>query len=44
MIEAFHQLRNRAGKRQVTKNNIGVTQNIGGSGATSVINVYRRGD
>ncbi|MHA1243475.1 MAG: thiolase domain-containing protein [Candidatus Heimdallarchaeota archaeon] len=44
VIEAFHQLRNEAGKRQVTKNNIGVTQNIGGSGATSVINVYRRGD
>lgn len=44
VIEAFHQLRNEAGKRQVTKNNIGVTQNIGGSGATSVVNVFRRGD
>ncbi len=44
VIEAFHQLRNEAGKRQVTKNDIGVTQNIGGSGATSVINVYKRGD
>ncbi|MBN1331156.1 MAG: thiolase domain-containing protein [Candidatus Heimdallarchaeota archaeon] len=41
-IEIFHQLRNEAGKRQVTKNNIGVTQNIGGSGATCVVNVYSR--
>ncbi|MHA1221158.1 MAG: thiolase C-terminal domain-containing protein, partial [Candidatus Heimdallarchaeota archaeon] len=41
-IEMFHQLRNEAGKRQVTKNNIGVTQNIGGSGATCVVNVYTR--
>lgn len=44
VIEMFHQLRNEAGKRQVTKNNIGVTQNIGGSGATCVINVFSRSD
>ena len=43
VIEMFHQLRNEAGRRQVTKNDIGMTQNIGGSGATSVINIYRRG-
>jgi len=44
VIEVFHQLRNESGKRQVTKNDIGVTHNIGGSGATSVVNVYRRGN
>lgn len=44
VIEMFHQLRNEAGKRQVAKNNIGVTHNIGGSGATSVVNVFTRGD
>ena len=43
VIEMFHQLRNEAGKRQVTNNKIGVTQNIGGSGATCVINVFSRG-
>lgn len=44
IIEMFHQLRNEAGKRQVTKNDIGVTHNIGGSGATCVVNVLSRGD
>ncbi len=44
VIEVFKQLRNEAGKRQVTKNDIGVTHNIGGSGATSVVNVFSRGD
>jgi acetyl-CoA C-acetyltransferase len=44
IIEVFHQLRNEAGKRQVKNNDIGVTQNIGGSGATCVINVLSRGD
>ncbi|MBD3189877.1 MAG: thiolase domain-containing protein [Candidatus Heimdallarchaeota archaeon] len=44
IIELFHQLRNEAGKRQVTKNDIGVTHNIGGSGATCVVNVLTRGD
>ncbi len=44
VIEVFHQLRNEAGKRQVTNNNIGVTHNIGGSGATCVVNVFSRGD
>lgn len=43
VIEIFHQLRNEAGKRQVSKNDIGVTQNIGGSGASCVINVFSRG-
>ena len=43
VIEMFHQLRNEAGKRQVSKNDIGVTQNIGGSGASCVINVFSRG-
>lgn len=44
IIEIFHQLRNEAGKRQVKDCNIGVTQNIGGSGATCVVNVLSRGD
>jgi acetyl-CoA C-acetyltransferase len=44
IIEMFHQLRNEAGKRQVTDCKIGVTQNIGGSGATCVVNVLSRGD
>lgn len=42
VIEMFHQLRNEAGKRQVSNNKIGVTQNIGGSGATCVVNVFSR--
>ncbi|MEA2071920.1 MAG: thiolase domain-containing protein [Asgard group archaeon] len=44
VIEIFQQLRNEAGKRQVDKNDIGVTHNIGGSGATCVMNVYSQGD
>ncbi|NHJ48036.1 MAG: thiolase domain-containing protein [Asgard group archaeon] len=44
IIEMFHQLRNETGKRQVTDCKIGVTQNIGGSGATCVVNVLSRGD
>lgn len=44
IIEIFHQLRNEAGKRQVKDCNIGVTHNIGGSGATCVVNVLSRGD
>ncbi|NHK32787.1 MAG: thiolase domain-containing protein [Asgard group archaeon] len=44
IIEMFHQLRNEAGKRQVKDCNIGVTHNIGGSGATCVVNVLSRGD
>jgi acetyl-CoA C-acetyltransferase len=44
VIEMFHQLRNEVGKRQVTDCKIGVTQNIGGSGATCVVNVFSRGD
>ena len=41
-IEATLQLRGTAGKRQVKDANIGLTHNVGGSGATAVIHVYRR--
>ena len=38
--EIFMQLTGSAGKRQVPDAKIGLTQNIGGSGATAVVNVY----
>ena len=41
-IEAFWQLNNMAGKRQVKGAEIGLTHNVGGSGATAVVHVYRR--
>lgn len=40
-IEAYLQLRGAAGKRQVKDAKIGLTHNVGGSGATAVVNVYR---
>jgi acetyl-CoA C-acetyltransferase len=40
--EIFLQLSGLAGKRQVPDAEIGLTQNIGGSGATAVVNVYSR--
>jgi len=41
-VEIVHQLQNRAGKRQVKKAETGVTQNVGGTGATVVVNVFKR--
>ncbi|MCR4335622.1 MAG: thiolase domain-containing protein [archaeon] len=41
-IEAVQQLQNKAGKRQIKDANIGLTHNVGGSGATVVVNLYRR--
>jgi acetyl-CoA C-acetyltransferase len=41
-IEATLQLRGTAGKRQVKDAEIGLTHNVGGSGATAVVHVYRR--
>ena len=39
--EMFLQLRGEAGKRQVPDVEIGLTHNVGGSGATSIIHIYR---
>ena len=41
-IEIFEQLRGTAGDRQVDGAHIGATQNMGGSGASSVVHVFRR--
>jgi acetyl-CoA C-acetyltransferase len=38
--EIFLQLTRSAGKRQVQDAEVGLTQNIGGSGATAVVNIY----
>ncbi|MFC1639614.1 thiolase domain-containing protein [Gemmatimonadota bacterium] len=39
-IEIFEQLRGEAGKRQVEGARIGLTQNMGGSGASSVVHIF----
>jgi acetyl-CoA C-acetyltransferase len=44
LAEATLQLQDRAGKAQIEGANIALTQNIGGSGATVVTHVLRRGD
>ncbi len=41
-IEAYWQLNNMAGTRQVKGAKIGLTHNVGGSGATAVIHLYRK--
>ncbi|HII39219.1 TPA: thiolase domain-containing protein, partial [Candidatus Micrarchaeota archaeon] len=41
-VEATLQLQQRAGKRQVSNAEIGLTHNVGGSGATCVVHVYKR--
>lgn len=41
-VEIVHQLQNRADKRQVQNAGIGLTHNVGGSGATVVVNVFKR--
>jgi acetyl-CoA C-acetyltransferase len=40
--EMYLQLTGQAGKRQVKDAEIGLTHNVGGSGATSVVHIYRR--
>ena len=40
--EIFEQLRGEAGKRQVKNATIGLTQNMGGSGASSVVHIFER--
>jgi acetyl-CoA C-acetyltransferase len=42
--EIYLQLTGQAGKRQVKGARIGLTQNIGGSASTAVVQLYRRGD
>lgn len=44
VCEVVWQLRNQAGKRQVDGAEIGLTHNVGGSGATAVVNILKRGD
>jgi acetyl-CoA C-acetyltransferase len=43
-VEIAWQLRGDAGKRQVDGAETGLTHNVGGSGGTAVVNIYRRGD
>jgi acetyl-CoA C-acetyltransferase len=40
--EIYLQLTGRAGKRQVKEAQIGMTHNVGGSGATATVHIYRR--
>ncbi len=41
-IEAVEQLKGKCGKRQVKKAKIALAHNIGGSGATAVVSIFRR--
>jgi acetyl-CoA C-acetyltransferase len=41
-IEVFEQLRGEAGERQVPDARIGLTQNMGGSGASAVVHIFER--
>lgn len=43
LYEVFLQLRGEAGQRQVSGCEVGLTQNLGGSGATCLVHIYRRG-
>ena len=42
--EIFEQLTNAAGRRQVSGADIGLTENVGGSASTGVVQIYKRGD
>ena len=39
VVEIFQQLREEAGERQIKDAKIGLTHNVGGSGATCVVNI-----
>lgn len=41
-VEVFWQLNNEAGERQVKGAKIGLTHNVGGSGATAVVHIYKK--
>jgi len=43
LYEIFLQLTGQADKRQVEGCEVGLTQNLGGSGATCIVHIYRRG-
>ena len=42
VVEIFHQLEGSAGKKQVKNARIGLTHNVGGSGATAVIHILKK--
>ena len=42
--EIYLQLTNQAGKRQVSRAEVGLTENVGGSASTGVVHIYQRGD
>ncbi len=42
VVEVWHQLRGEAGKRQVSGVEVGLTHNVGGSGATCAVHIFRR--
>lgn len=44
VVEIVHQLRGDAGKRQVKGAEIGLTHNVGGTGGTAVVHIFKRGD
>jgi hypothetical protein len=41
-VEVFKQLRGQAGPRQVRDAELGLTHNVGGSGATCAVHVFGR--
>ncbi len=41
VVEVAHQLRGEAGKRQLQKARIGLTQNMGGSGGSTVVHIFK---
>ncbi len=41
-VEAYLQLMGLADKRQVKNAKIGLTHNVGGSGATAIVTIYKR--
>ncbi|MCX7996049.1 MAG: thiolase domain-containing protein [candidate division WOR-3 bacterium] len=41
IVEVVEQLRGNAGKRQIKNARIGLTQNMGGSGASSVVHIFK---
>jgi acetyl-CoA C-acetyltransferase len=41
IVEVVEQLRGNAGKRQIKNAKIGLTQNMGGSGASSVVHIFK---
>ena len=43
-VEIVQQLRGEAGKRQVDGADVGLTHNVGGSGGTAVVHIFKRGD